>query len=343
MTAKQKKLFLLTSVMSVFVMAVTVLFAGGRVPTFKVPYAKANGSVSSVTFTRSDEYSVSGTTFKYKKSTPSGNDIYLVSTGGINRASNTALASVPSTFDTYNQLYLKFFKDSEATTGFMHQSISSLEIVTSGSITVKIQTSSDGISFKDKGALDCTTSGATLSSFTEIDRYICITIDSRAASTRSITSVGITYECEQGKAAPTVAAEYSTVVKDLSNRDSAVRMIFNSDGYGRLFFYNNTSATDFVTNYRWEYVPEKIAIKIIYVGTPPAGASISGASTGTAAQYQEYCLFVRYTTTYVIYNYVSLFEGKISLVFHTTTYTSLTNPDLYMNYNQRSNITVLNA
>lgn len=77
MTAKQKKLFLLTSMMSVFVMAVTVLFTGGKLSSFKTPFVRATNSGNySVSFNRticgnsgynSDDYtkesalSVSGT------------------------------------------------------------------------------------------------------------------------------------------------------------------------------------------------------------------------------------------------------------------------------------------
>lgn len=52
MTAKQKKLFLLTSMMSVFVMAVAVLFTGGKF-SLKTPFARATNSGNySVSFSR---------------------------------------------------------------------------------------------------------------------------------------------------------------------------------------------------------------------------------------------------------------------------------------------------
>lgn len=339
MTKNQRNYFSVLSVVSIFVMAVTILFTSGKA-TLKTPFARATGDVSSITFARSDEVSASGTTFKYKKTTPAGNDIYLVSTGGINRATSSALASVPSTYDIYTQLYMRFYKNIGGTSGFSHQAISSISVVTSAALTVKVQTSSDGVSFKDKGTLNCSTSGATLDSFTEIDRYVCLTVDSRAAQTRNITGITITYECQSNVLPYELKSFYKADIKDTTNRDTYLTMDFDaSSGYGRLVFHNLTYG-DFYNNYRFEWVSENL-YKIYYVSSPTEGPHAGEASSGSASQYQEYCLFPRNNMDYNFYNLVSVFDNRISLVFHTTTNTSLKDADAGHLQNQRTDITVL--
>lgn len=82
MTAKQKKLFLLTSMMSVFVMAAAVLFAGGNLSLS--PFSvRGTGEIENATITwnSSSARSGSGTNFSYLSKTSSGTGIYLYSKG----------------------------------------------------------------------------------------------------------------------------------------------------------------------------------------------------------------------------------------------------------------------
>ena len=82
MTAKQKKLFVLTSMMSVFVMAAAVLFAGGKfaLSPFSV---RGSGEIENATITwnASSTKTGSGTDYSFLSKTSSGTGIYLYSKG----------------------------------------------------------------------------------------------------------------------------------------------------------------------------------------------------------------------------------------------------------------------
>ena len=84
MTAKQKKLFLLTSVMSVFVMAVTILFAGTKM-SFSPLSARGGDSVveGSITWTTSNSTKTSHSTYNksFLRQTSRGTGVYLYSVG----------------------------------------------------------------------------------------------------------------------------------------------------------------------------------------------------------------------------------------------------------------------
>lgn len=335
----KEKLLFITASLSLVLSAGAIVIAANAPLGFNPFVARAVETEYSISFTRANEYSESGTTYAYLNQTQSGNDMYLVSTGGNNRVSG-AIATIPSMYDSsVSSPVLKFYKDSEAQHVFRHQSINSITIKTSAAITLNIMTSSDGYAFKSRGTLDCTSTGATFSDFTNLDRFVAVTEDARAASARSIKEVSISYACQE-ESEPVVQNEYRSVVKDKSDRDSAIRIVFNSDHYGFYKFHYATDDTDYTTLFTWEYDADKAAIKVLYTSTP--GGSISGeTASGGTTQYQGYCLFARNNSSYGFYNYVSVYDGKISLFYHTQTDSSYTKPDEYYTHNVRSEATLL--
>ena len=349
MTTKQKKIFSIAALMSTFVVAVGVFFSGSKFSSLRTSFAKATGPEYSITFTRDNEYSAddSSALYVYRQTTQLGNDIYLVSSSenGQSRGSAPNMSVVPRDGGAYKSSNIKFYRNSALTEQVFFQNLNSVTVKTTSSISMKVQTSSDGISFKDKYTFTCDSTGGSCSGFTEIDRYILITDNVKNATSCGITEVSFTYQCENSISVPTLQKTYSTtVVGEYDDfTDYNVIMHFNTDGYGRLEFGNNNKGP-FYVNYKWERETDFL-VKLIYFYTPPTGTTYEGTlSSGTKTDYQKYCLFVRFNEAGKFYNYVSLFDGKISLVFHTTTQgTSFTDKDNYFKYSQRENITILNA
>lgn len=329
---KNFKVLSLIAIGSSMVIGAVALSLSGTFSNLNSRFARAVGNEYSVEFKREDAYSASGTTYAYKKQTPGGNDVYLVSTGGNSRTSGY-LATIPSMFDsTVAAVNMKFYHDSDATSPFRHQTISSLTIKTSGSIQLKIQTSQDGVTYRDKGTLDCTSSGATLSSFSTTDRFVNITESSRASAARSISSVSITYECEN-QSESFVSGHYQTTITDDNGYNSTINLFLNSDYYGYLQFDNGKDSTSYYSLMTWEYDYIRGSVHLMYV--KEAAGSIAGMEgTGTSTNYAGYRVFGRFSAGWD--NYMALFDGYGSLFFHSSQASS-TNPNQY----QRSTATVL--
>jgi len=336
MTAKQKKLFLLTSMMSVFVMAVTILFASGNIK-LKSIFTRASLQEYSVSFTRADSYKEeSGAVYTYKKSTQAGNDIYLVSSGGLSRNSG-AIASIPSATSTIDDPVIKFYKDSDHQYLFRQQEVRSLSVVTSRTLNLTISFSSDGVTYREIETKECSTEGTTFSSFPEYAVFISLTSSSRAGFSTNITSISLSYGCENRSYPVFENTLFETTVKDKSNLDSNMKIIFNDDHYGYYKFYYNAGSAYKTTLFTWQYDEYKTAIKVSYTST--AAGSISGeTASGGTTEYQGYRLFTYNGSGY--YNYVSVFDGKVSIYFHTTQQ-SCTDKSEYYKYNQRTDAVIL--
>lgn len=293
------------------------IFTAAKGAGFSMPSIRANGTEYSLSFLRDDAYSASGRTYAYKKQTSIGNEVYLVSTGGNSRDSGY-LATVPSMYDSsVAKVVMKFYKDSEGTILFRHQLLSSLTVKTSGNITLSIQTSRDGVTYREKSTIDCTSGGVTYSSFDEYDRFLTITeSSSRAASAISIKEVDISYECDSTSETYELGT-YSAVVKDKSNLDAPTSVIFNSDHYGYHTFHYNGDGKDYHALFSWEYDSNLGAFKLDYIAKGPDGSSIEGMEgTGTSTNYSGYRIFARFSAGWG--NYAAVFGDSISIFFHTS-------------------------
>lgn len=130
MTAKQKKLFLLTSMMSVFVMAATVLFAGGKLSLNPLNVRGATEQVEgSITWDWSGTERTKHANNKYTflKKTQRGTPIYLYSYGQGNQGTNKIWSSKYNTTYSYG-LFVSAEPGSPSL--FQFQSITSISIVT---------------------------------------------------------------------------------------------------------------------------------------------------------------------------------------------------------------------
>lgn len=333
---KKVKILSLIAIGSSMVLGTVALSLSGAFSSIGSNFARATGNEYSVSFARADAYSASGTTYSYKKQTPNGNDIYLFSQNGKSRNSG-ALGTVPSTYDsTLDALTLMFYVDDSMTHGFRHQAISSITVTTGASFELDLQTSPDGVTFRSKASLSCSTSGATYSNFNEYDRFIKITetSNSRGAAARNVTGVSLTYECVN-QTESFSSAVYSATVKDKSNLDSAMSIHLNSDGYGYYSFYYNTDAATQYTLFTWVYDESCALITVNYTST--AAGSIAGMEAiGTSTTYQGYRLFARFNASY--YNYIGIFGDKATVFFHSSQATS---GEANKNQYQRSEFTVL--
>lgn len=130
MTAKQKKLFLLTSMMSVFVMAAAVLFAGGK---FSLSPLSVRGVTEQVEGSITWDWSGTERTkhannkYTFLKKTQRGTPIYLYSYGQGNQGTNKIWSSKYNTTYSYG---LFVSAEPESPSLFQFQSITSISIVT---------------------------------------------------------------------------------------------------------------------------------------------------------------------------------------------------------------------
>ena len=317
------------------VLMTAAVFTATKGTSFSMPSIRANGSEYSLSFLRDDAHSESGTTYTYKKQTSLGNDVYLVSTGGNSRTSGY-LATVPSMYDSsVAKVVMNFYKDDSGTIPFRHQSISSVTIKTSANITLSIYTSRDGVTYREKTTVDCSSSGGSYSSFDEYDRFLRITESaSRAASARSIKEVDISYECESAIETYSIGT-YSAVVKDKSNLDAPTSVIINSDHYGYHNFHYNGDGNDYHALFSWEYDEDLRAFRLDYIASGPESSSIAGmVGTGNSTSYSGYRIFARFTAGWT--NYAAVFGNSISIFFHTSQ-ASASDPNQY----QRTEPTML--
>ena len=269
---KKHKKFAIISILSFSALCGVVLFSASKSNNFESIFTKAAKQEFSLSFTRTDAHSDSGTTYVYGKETQVGNECYLISTGGNSRSSGY-LATIPSMYDsTIAAVSMQFYKDASGTTPFKHQTIDSVTIITSGNVTLSIQASRDGVTFREKGTLDCTSSGATYSLFDEYDRFLLITESSRASSARSIKEVDISYECESAIENFT-SGSFEAVVKDNSDLDAPMSIYFNSDNYGYYKFYHNGTSAYYYTLFTWEFDANLYAIKMTYTSSPAGSIS----------------------------------------------------------------------
>lgn len=341
MNSTHKKLTLLT-LLSVVSCGAVVFASIANLSSVPFTSIKASGSTSySVSFSRSDAYSDSGTTYTYKKNSSVGNEIYLVSTDGMSRNSG-ALATVPQKTETSKASpVLKFYKYSDASKAFMHQSLSSITVTTSRTITLSILTSYDGVTYRERGTLSCGTSSATFSAFGEYDYFVGITVntDGRANFATNITGVSLAYECESLPYPSFVSGvTYSAVVKDKSNRDSPISIHINDDGYGYYTFFYNTNSTTYYTLFTWVFDEELNSVDVSYLNQGPAGSSVEGmSSTGSVTNYQEYCLFDRFSMSDIRHNYFAVIGNSIYVYFNTNAGSTI-----QPRTSQRETVTILN-
>lgn len=323
MENSRKKLIIVAMMSEVTILA-TVIAITGLLPTANLSYSKATGPEYSISFVRADSTTAVNTTYTYKTSTTNGNDVYLVSTGGNARTSGY-LATIPSMYDSsVAAVSMKFYKDSDTSRLFRHQLISSVTVTTSGSVTLSIQTSMDGITYREKGILNCTSSGASLEGFDQYDRFLLITESSRANAARSIKQVDIAYECESAfESAP--ASVYTAIVKDNTNQDAPMSLHLNSDHYGYYQFHYNGDGNEYYTLFTWTYDDDLRAVKLDYTATP-AGSISDKEGTGNSTNYSGYRLFGRFTAGWG--NYAAVFEDSVSIYFHTSQATA-SNPNQY--------------
>lgn len=267
----------------------------------------------SISFTRSNAYSAVDKTYVYENSTTVGNKVYLISTGGNSRASG-AIASIPSSADsTVADPVLKFYRDSDGANPFRHQSLNSISVTTNGNVTLSILTSADGVYYKEKGTLDCTSSGATFSNFNEYDRFVGITGSTRASFQRNITNVSLNYECDSGASdSPFVSGTFEAVVKDKSNLDSPISFVFNSDGYGYYTFYYNTDAENKYSLFSWSYNQYTDSLAFSYMSSG-AGSTAGMSGTGNNTAYQGYRLFGKFSAGQT--NSAALIDGDLHIFF----------------------------
>lgn len=314
MNNTHKKLSIIA--LSSIVLAASAIFAVSNNVVNNPSLLKASGDSYSVTFARNDAYSDSGTTYVYKQNTQVGNDIYLVSTGGMNRNSG-AIATIPSTYESsYTNPELKFYRDSGATQPFMHQEIESVSIKTSGSVTLSILTSFDNVTYKEVGTLSCSSSGATFSTFNEYDRFLKIGVSEKGASTRNITQVSFSYVCESKPSVAFVSGSFSAIVKDKSNLDTEMHMYFNSDGYGYYTFFYNYNSTTYYTLFSWVYNEAYESFVVTYVHNDDKTGSIADLTpSGGTTEYQGYRLF--YSNSRGKTTSVGYVNGKVALYFYT--------------------------
>lgn len=203
MTAKQKKLFLLTSMMSVFVMAVTVLFTGGKISVSPFGVRGSSEVVNgTITWTTSNSTKTgSGKKVSFLNHTSRGTGIYLYSYGMDNQ-SGDKIISTKKDSTGMSGLDYGLFVSSEAGTD---SSLFSFQNITSVSVTTKSTTQS-GASFAlytsnggSAVATQSVTGAGTFTFTTEVAGAQSILL--KPTSTGywlDITSFSVSYTCETG-------------------------------------------------------------------------------------------------------------------------------------------------
>ena len=196
MTAKQKKLFLLTSMMSVFVMAATVLFAGGKLSFSPLGVRGVTEQVEgSITWDWSGTERTKHANNKYTflKKTQRGTPIYLYSYGYGNQGTNKIWSSKYNTMYSYG---LFVSTESQSSSLFEFQSITSISIVTGS-------TSDSGATFAIYGggtdttpltSKTITSPGQTLT-FTPSSTMTQLSINATNGYWVDIQSLTINYSC----------------------------------------------------------------------------------------------------------------------------------------------------
>ena len=203
MTAKQKKLFLLTSMMSVFVMAVAVLFTGGKI-SMSPFVVRGSGEVvnGTITWTTSNSTKTgSGKKVTFLNHTSRGTGIYLYSYGMDNQ-SGDKIISTKKDSTGISGLDYGLFVSSEAGTD---SSLFSFQNITSVSVTTK-STTQNGASFAlytsnggSAVATQSVTGAGTFTFTTEVAGAQSILL--KPTSTGywlDITSFSVSYTCETG-------------------------------------------------------------------------------------------------------------------------------------------------
>ena len=201
MTAKQKKLFLLTSMMSVFVMAVAVLFTGGKMSLSPLNVRGTEQIVDgSITWSTSvSSKSGSGNKVSYLSRTSRGTGIYLYSFGQYNPTGTSMFSSKYNEANDYG-IYIKS-EAGQSGSMFEFQSITSISITVGTSsqsgTSFEIYTSSTKVSpVKSQTGV---TPGQTYSYSTEVvsGKFLAIRPTSSAYELQ-ITSVTVNYSCVSG-------------------------------------------------------------------------------------------------------------------------------------------------
>lgn len=199
MTAKQKKLFLLTSMMSVFVMAVTVLFTGGKLSmspfSVRGGTEEVNGSIT-WTWSNSERIKHANNRYSFLRRTQRGTGIYLYSYGQGNQGSGKIWSSKYNTTYSYG-LFVSATEGSSSL--FEFQSITSISIVTASS-------SDSGATFAIYGGgTDTTplitktilTPGQTIS-YTPSSETKYLSINATNGYWVDIESITVNYSCSTG-------------------------------------------------------------------------------------------------------------------------------------------------
>ena len=207
MTAKQKKLFLLTSMMSVFVMAAAVLFAGGKLSMSPLGVRGTTETVEgSITWnaTNSEKTTHAGNRVSYLRHTQRGTGIYAYSYGQYNASNDYMLDSKGSDYQTFG-----IFISSAAGTSsslFQFQNITSVSVTTaSGSAsgaTFKVFTNStsEGTAAYT-GTSDGTEQVFNLTTQVSGAKYLAIRPSSINLEIK-IKSITVNYSCEPGGVEP---------------------------------------------------------------------------------------------------------------------------------------------
>ena len=245
MTAKQKKLFLLTSMMSVFVMAVTVLFVGGKISMSPLSVRggteEVNGSIT-WSWSGSQRTKHANNKYSFLSRTQRGTGIYLYSYGYGNQGSDKIWSSKYNTSYPYG---LFISAEAGSSSLFEFQSITSISIVTKSS-------SESGATFAIYGGGTDTTPltsktimspGQTLS-YTPSSTMKYLSINATNGYWVDIESITVNYSCTyDGGADPDPSEGVLSSISVSGQSTSYIKNdIFSFDGIVTAHYSNGASA-----------------------------------------------------------------------------------------------------
>ena len=256
--------------------------------------------------------------------TPSGNPVYLICEGGSLPANNAIAAVPPSSDSSLKDPVIKFYMDSIKTNPFKHQTIESVSITTSATITMSIQTSSDGVNFSEKGTLSCGSTAATLTGFDKYDRYIMITNSNKAAAARNIRDITICYSCSKNVVPSFTPGTYLARIKNNASAYVDVDIVFNNNGTGDFNYTNSNTGLAYVTKFTWAYSEITDSIKLTY----------ATGGTGDNTAYQGCRLFYKFSSSVTDgsnTNYMGVVGDELVFFFYSSSTASSrwSNPTMF--------------